>query len=355
MTRLLLTSQSRQQAGINRWLGSGRDYLFTRGEQQGVLHIASVSGKPDGLDCMFFRCTAGTLAMVDPLPLIGLLADCPALPGEVASSDDWYWHYLNQQLSPEIAQLLGGLWPQPCNSNSNSNSNSDIWLQMTVTLADQQARTLLRVPVSVLAAWQQQPGWQPRRIAIDPALPLILPLNIGKLTLSMQRCRQLAAGDLLFPSQGFFTPEGEGVIYWGRNQFTVRMEPVSHSAYTGILHITLHKELTMTYPNDPLSGESEPGTALDEARIWQEAHSDSFDDLPLELSVRCGNLRLTLGELQQLGAGSTLLVEHVTPGEALLCHGNYLLAKGELVNVNGTLGLQIISMLGQSGKMQGQL
>lgn len=58
------------------------------------------------------------------------------------------------------------------------------------------------------------------------------------------------------------------------------------------------------------------------------SNTGSFDDLSLDLTIRCGNLQLTLGELQQLDAGSTVLVQHVTPGEALLCHGNSLAGEG---------------------------
>jgi type III secretion protein Q len=88
---------------------------------------------------------------------------------------------------------------------------------------------------------------------------------------------------------------------------------------------------------------------------WQEpAHEhpeaeeplnlDPLDQLPMALTLRCGSLNLTLGDLRRIAAGSVLEVSGVTPGYATLCHGDRVVAEGELVDVEGRLGLQIIRM-----------
>ncbi len=71
---------------------------------------------------------------------------------------------------------------------------------------------------------------------------------------------------------------------------------------------------------------------------------DSLDQLPLALTLRCGSLELTLGDLRRLAAGTVLPVNGVTPGFATLCHGERVVAEGELVSVEGRLGLQITRM-----------
>lgn len=71
---------------------------------------------------------------------------------------------------------------------------------------------------------------------------------------------------------------------------------------------------------------------------------DSLDQLPLALTLRCGSLELTLGDLRRLAAGTVLPVNGVTPGYATLCHGERVVAEGELVSVEGRLGLQITRM-----------
>jgi type III secretion protein Q len=73
----------------------------------------------------------------------------------------------------------------------------------------------------------------------------------------------------------------------------------------------------------------------------QAPELDTLAHLPLDLTLRCGRLTLTLGELRQLCSGTVLEVGGVTPGFATLCHGERVVAEGELVDVDGRLGLQI--------------
>lgn len=75
---------------------------------------------------------------------------------------------------------------------------------------------------------------------------------------------------------------------------------------------------------------------------------DSLDQLPLALTLRCGSLELTLGDLRRIAAGTVLPVNGVTPGFATLCHGERVVAEGELVSVEGRLGLQITRMASQA-------
>lgn len=71
---------------------------------------------------------------------------------------------------------------------------------------------------------------------------------------------------------------------------------------------------------------------------------DPLDQLPMALTLRCGSLNLTLGDLRRVAAGTVLQVSGVTPGFATLCHGERVVAEGELVDVDGRLGLQITRM-----------
>jgi len=79
-----------------------------------------------------------------------------------------------------------------------------------------------------------------------------------------------------------------------------------------------------------------------------QASLDSLDKLPLAVTLRCGSLELTLGDLRRIAAGTVLPVNGVTPGFATLCHGERVVAEGELVSVEGRLGLQITRMASQA-------
>ena len=89
-----------------------------------------------------------------------------------------------------------------------------------------------------------------------------------------------------------------------------------------------------------------PGHADDE-QPFAGAESlplDPIEQLPIALTLRCGSLNLTLGDLRRIAAGTVLEVSGVTPGFATLCHGDRVVAEGELVDVDGRLGLQITRM-----------
>lgn len=76
----------------------------------------------------------------------------------------------------------------------------------------------------------------------------------------------------------------------------------------------------------------------------QAAPLSPLSHLPITLTLRCGSLSLTIEELRRLDRGTVLEVLGVSPGHAALCHGEQVVAEGELVDVGGRLGLQITRM-----------
>lgn len=345
MKRLAFNPQPLQEAQLRRWIGSGwRLPFFCAGEHGELRLLPSTLAAQKPGQAEAFSCAAGTLLFGAPLPVLGLMADCPALPGEPSPESGWYWSYFSQQLSPQLVELLEYLRP----ATGAEAELVDITLRLEITLGEEQAHSPVSLSWNTLQRLAQHPAWQRFVIPLSPDLPLRLPLTVGRLQLSCGRARGLAAGDLLLPKETFFAPDGQGVLPLARRQFQVQLEPAAQTAHRDLLHITFSEELTMTYPNAPLEYDEQRDGDVVPGAEWQTTRG-SFDDLSLELTIRCGNLQLTLGELQQLDAGSTVLVQHVTPGEALLCHGNNLLAKGELVDVNGTLGFQITRMLRNTG------
>lgn len=348
MKRLTFATQRPQEASLRRWIGSGWRLPFSREESAGELRLLpSQTRTPPHQPSAIFSCAAGTLTFSDPLPVLGLISDCPALAGISTADNAWYWRYFSQQLSPQLSALFEFL--QPADAPAEP-ANPDITLRLDVSLGEERAISLLSLSWETLHKLAQHPAWQRLAAPLNPELPLRLPLTVGKLQLSAARVRNLTAGDLLLPTETFFSPQGQGVMPLARRQFHVQLELASETTHRDLLHITFSEELTMTYPNAPLEyDEQQDGEEVVSAEEWQTTTRGSFDDLSLDLTIRCGNLQLTLGELQQLDAGSTVLVQHVTPGEALLCHGNSLLAKGELVDVNGTLGFQVTRMLRHLG------
>ncbi|WP_223536870.1 FliM/FliN family flagellar motor switch protein [Pseudomonas sp. GL-B-16] len=95
---------------------------------------------------------------------------------------------------------------------------------------------------------------------------------------------------------------------------------------------------------DEYEPDSEAQTPAQSDAHQQSDEFASLANLPLELTLRCGQLSLSLGELRRLSNGTVLVATGVTPGFATLCHGERVVAEGELVDVDGRLGLQITRM-----------
>jgi len=357
MSALTFRQQSRGEADARRWVGSGQTYAFQHQGMAGELHLTLCENARQQAHWHAFSSTAGTLAFSDFSPLFALLSECPAMTGDADDDGEWYWSLFNQSLFAGIAELLGDLRPT---STPVSIENS-LGLQLDVAFAGQHSRSQLRLSAQTLHHLARKPGWVPRQPMQHLALPLVLPMVVATFALPLEEIAQLQAGDVLRAPSPQFGIAGDGVISIGQLALHGALHPHPDAGHCAVFSVYDIKELPMSYPNDPLlpDDEDNPYPHVDEhdpshgpqgdvAYAHEQSESSlnaSLNALPLELSIRCGQLRLTLGELQQLDVGSTLVVDNVTPGAAMLCHGSFPIAKGELVNVEGRLGLQLTSII----------
>jgi type III secretion protein Q len=154
--------------------------------------------------------------------------------------------------------------------------------------------------------------------------------------MSAEVLRSLREGDIVFPEQALFAPDGQGSLQIGGCHLGLLLESTSPPRF-------IVTELEKTAMNAPLDHLNPP--SLDQMNAIEglpdPASPDRFADLPLVLTLRLGNVSLKLSELRHLAIGSVLTVEGSTVGSAMLCHGERPLAHGELVDVEGRLGLQI--------------
>ena len=76
----------------------------------------------------------------------------------------------------------------------------------------------------------------------------------------------------------------------------------------------------------------------------QHAMSDQHNanqTLPITLTITAGEVTLSLEELSQLTVGSMITARQIAPGHAQLRQGQRCIASGELVSIEGELGLQL--------------
>ncbi|WP_437883132.1 FliM/FliN family flagellar motor switch protein [Pseudomonas sp. LRF_L74] len=89
------------------------------------------------------------------------------------------------------------------------------------------------------------------------------------------------------------------------------------------------------------NADEDPPAAEEQESSAEPPPLEPLAHLPLQLTLRSGQLSLTLEQLRRLDTGSVLEVHGTAPGYATLLHGEQLVAEGELVDVDGRLGLQI--------------
>jgi type III secretion system YscQ/HrcQ family protein len=84
------------------------------------------------------------------------------------------------------------------------------------------------------------------------------------------------------------------------------------------------------------------------AVIGEETMSGGDDlarDLPVSLSCRLGQLELTLADLAALGPGAVVGLGRPLGAPVELCAGDRVVARGELVDVDGELGVRVTAVL----------
>lgn len=337
MNALRLRSLSSEEASLRQRIGAGCFYPFELAGEQGVLHLALADGRQAG-EMSHWHSEVGMLRFSDAQSVLSLMSHCPTFAGPADSPEQaWYWSRWHQQLSAELLALFGHL----ANKRDNAEAG-DLLLTLSVAWRGQQGRSLLALSAASLSGLLSKSGWQQTRCPLPESLTLTLPLVVGDIVLSSDALLALREGDVLLPPVPCFTPDGRGVIRSASHLLhgEIQLQPgqTAHYILTKMerLNVTLTPEEFEHAPVTP------PESKWDAEPLAAET---DFAPLPLSLSVRCGQLKLTLGELQQLGPGSMVMINNVTPGEAMLCHGDYPLAKGELVDVEGRLGLQITHML----------
>ncbi len=325
--RLNFPPISRASARSQNRLARANFFPFTLDGEAGVLWLLpGDASSPAAFS--HWRCALGHFSLGDATPLLNLLSLSPfAAQAALSHDDEWQTILFNQYLSPELARLFGDL------TLSDAQAPQTLCARLHVRLGDRHASCTLRLDHASLTHWLNQPGWQTRRSALPAALAYRQPLVLGRITLSVPQLQALRPGDVLVPPVSYFTPEGRGSLILAGQQLSGELQLPHHFLLNHLESTALDPhaadEFDAVYQPEPFTTDDNPQLA----------------SLPLSLDVRCGRISVALGELSQLQAGSVLTLDNVTPGEAGLYHGETLIAQGELVDVEGHLGLQITRLL----------
>lgn len=279
-----------------------------------------------------FESARGVLTISEPSAVLSLFGDCPvALMQSEAADAPWFWELFQQMLSPALRDVFGYLHPL------SQLKKSAFTCRLSVVLG--QSRVVAKInlaPQSLLALVDAGP-WQAVKGGLPQTFALSLPVSLGSLQLDIGQLRALRDGDVVLLEQLLFNGDGAGGLRMGQAWLQARLE--EREGYLCMTVVSIEESaVDDDFYTDSFEGGEQPSFDEQDDGGFETA---SFDELPLTLSVRCGTLKLTLGELQQLTPGSVVRLDGYAPGMAGLYYGDRAIGQGQLVEVDGRLGLQL--------------
>ena len=303
-----------------RRLGRGLRYSFQVAGEPGEL-LLEPGRAPEGGVCVSFESRCGVITLSDAGPLLSLFGECPVVLAETGNDpQSWFWGHFEQRMSAQLTALFGFLRPladrQPgafecCLSVVLGQSRSIGRLMMT-------ARSLL----ALCDAGQ----WQAVKAPLPACFAVPVPVVLGYLPLTVEQLRTVRPGDVLVPERPLFSGDGVGQLSVGRLRLQLQIDDDGG-----------RRCLTVCSIEESVVDEE----MVAAADVGVDDGEELFETLLVDLSVRCGAFKLSLGELRQLAPGMVLNLEGYGTGMAGLFYGDRPIGHGQLVEVDGRLGLQL--------------
>jgi type III secretion protein Q len=242
--------------------------------------------------------------------------------------------------------------------------------------------THARATPAAWLAFLQDTAWTPRRTehTVFGDVPFSASVRIARHTLPADAIRLLAAGDIIVPDSPAFACNGTGKVRLGGISARVRYQAPA-SLYIISTEVNLDN-YEHDDEHDDFDGESDymdEDDAHDEEHdeSHEDAHEDAYDSehdetyeeensegdegdeqhaatetdpaqamqqldrVPVTLDFTLGKVRMSLGELRALAAGSVVEIEGGSPSLIVIHAGGRKLGQGEIVDVDGRLGIRL--------------
>ncbi|MEQ9900313.1 type III secretion system cytoplasmic ring protein SctQ [Pectobacterium punjabense] len=348
---LTLPTMRVQHARIRSTLAAGLWLPFIRDGVAGRLHLQlahprELIEETSAAQASGWRSDIGNFSLTDPFPVLSLLSDCPLLP--VTEDDEaaqWYWTLYNQSLNPVLRALVGEVYPTRTppeeRDSAEQHDNDDtryVWL--SASWNGIVVRSRMQAADAVWLALFSHTDWHRQCQALPTAMAIAIPLTLADVVLPFTALQRLQTGDIVLPNRPWVTPSGEGTLSFGTLRLHGRLQLTANAPCT--FTVTDMETVSMPSPaTDTMLTDAHVDISASEFTLSRDNVTENLPPLPIVLQLRCGNLTMTLAELQHLARGSVLTLRDVVPGQVWLYHGDIALASGDLVDVEGRLGIQI--------------
>ena len=301
-------------------LGRGLRYSFQVAGEPGEL-LLEPGRAPGGGACVSFESRCGVFTLSDAGPLLSLFGECPVVLAETGNDpQSWFWAHFEQRMSAQLRALFGYLRPLA------DRQVGAFECCLSVVLGPSRSIGRLMLAAHSLLALCEAGQWQAVKAPLPDCFAVPVPVVLGYLPLTVEQLRRVRPGDVLVPERLLFSGDGVGQLRIGRWRITSQIDDEGgrRCLIVCALEESAVEEVMFA------------GTDVE-----RHKGNEPFETLQVELSVRCGALKLSLGELRQLAPGMVLSIEGYDTGMAGLYYGDRPIGHGQLVEVEGRLGLQL--------------
>lgn len=171
----------------------------------------------------------------------------------------------------------------------------------------------------------------------NAGLPLSLYLDIGYATLSIEELQQLGLGDVLPMERSFVSAErvlwlqapGAGGLHVQLPAADAAEDAAAHAPSLTVVQSWTHAMPAFETPTNEAAG---------------------FDAIPVRLSFDLGEISLTLAELRALQPGQAIRLGRPLAGAVRIRANGALVGEGELVEIDGLLGVSVSQLFAVSTK-----
>ena len=234
--------------------------------------------------------------------------------------------------------------------------------------------THLRADAGTFVSLLARTGWSAVRqpLSAYASLPMHISVQIGSHVLSTARLHSLAAGDILLPESASFNSAGEGWLAFSPVRIHVRysapgtltvLDVIRHAHPSGEAgHIENstgsrpkradskkgkkmeeHHDENEIRPESEHSDDEQPAAAEMDAAAGEKGdeNSSELDAIGVTMQFVLGKAHMTLGDIRTLAAGSIILFDGGSPESVAIVSSGRTLGRGEVVDVDGRLGVRI--------------
>lgn len=352
-------------AALTRTVGAGLAATMADGDAQAEVRISlpsSVSSPWSAADSMVLAGAFGEIEFADGIRFFRAISGIDiGMGGEEQ----------RQWLSAAALGRLGGTPFAPADrlgAGPAAGSGDAVTLRVGLRTPLHAFTVNARADVVTWLNFLRRSDWSPER---SPAagyaeLPVVWPVMVASHSMNLALLKSIAVGDTILPQRTFFDCGGTGSIdimglqllvrYRGFNRVEIvaleggmdiesdegHEDDEGHGNDEGHGDAEGHEEAAVA-DDVPAPHGLEEETAGAAGAAVSPAQLAGLDRLPVKVDFELGHLQLSLAQLRTIGPGVLLQIEGASsPASVAVTSAGRLLGRGEIVDVNGQLGIRIV-------------